>query len=83
MGIMLGNLSVRDIEKRLFIELKEEDKEALETGRQQSANGPWPPGSWHCFDIPFLIQCDGMETAKKVADILNKYPLKGAVQIGW
>lgn len=83
MGIMLGNLSVREIEKRLSIDLKDEDREFLEGSRQESANGPWEPGSWHCFDIPFLIQCDGMETAKKVADILGEYPLKGTVQIGW
>ena len=83
MGIMLGNLSVKDIEKRLSIELKEDDRAFLEGSRQQSANGPWSEGSWHCFDIPFLIQCDGEETAKKVAGILGRYPLKGTVQIGW
>lgn len=83
MAIMLGNLSVLDIEKRLSIELKAEDKDFLEGRRQQNVNVPMEPMSWHCFDIPFLILCDGMETAKKVADILGKYPMKGAVQIGW
>lgn len=84
MAIMLGNLPVSEIERRLSIELKEEDRKVFNENRQETVNRtPLAEGKWHCFDIPFLLMCDREETARKMADILSRYSLKGSIQIGW
>lgn len=84
MVIMLGNLSVKDMEKRLKIELSSEDREALERSRQIAVNNtPLEAGKWHCYDIPFMMMCDTMETAGKFYAMLSKYKIKGTFQIGY
>ena len=84
MPIMLGNLTVRDIERRLGIELTDDERAALEETRQEPINRtPLGPGKWHCFDIPFLIECDTADTVHKIAEILQRHELKGSVQIGY
>lgn len=82
MGICLGNLSVRQIEDRLSIELSEDDRGALSASRQQMAENI-APGKWHCFDLPFVVVCGDMDTAIKVRDILTPYAdkMSGQIQI--
>lgn len=55
MGIMLGNLSVKDIETRLGITLSAEDVAVLQEKRQENVSVPLASGKWHCFDIPFMF----------------------------
>lgn len=84
MAIMLGNLTVRDIEYRLGIELTDDERKAMEESRQEPVNRtPIGPGKWHCFDIPFMIVRDTADTAHKIAGILQRHELKGSVQIGY
>lgn len=84
MSICLGNLSLRQMEDRLGITLTDTDRLEFESNRQEAVNGtPLAPGKWHCFDIPFMLLCDTMETAVRFRDILSKYALKGTFQIGW
>lgn len=83
MGIMLGNLSVSDIERRLSIKFNDEDRKFLSENRQEKINDtPLSCGKWHCFDIPFLLLCDSPETLKKVHEIFKKYDLKGCIKVG-
>ena len=50
---MLGNLSVKDIENRLGIELSEEHRQELNNTHQDKVNDtPLEEGHWHCYDIP-------------------------------
>ena len=65
MSIMLGNLSVSQIEKRLGIEFPEEIREFMKKTHQPEANNIGK-GKWHCFDIPFNLVCGDMETATKI-----------------
>ena len=65
MNIMLGNLGVSEIEKRLGIEFPEEIREFMKKTRQEEANNI-AKGKWHCFDIPFNLVCGDMETATKI-----------------
>lgn len=65
MSIMLGNLSVEQIEKRLGIEFPENIKDFMNKNHQTEANHI-QKGKWHCFDIPFNIVCGDMETASKI-----------------
>ena len=82
MSIMLGDLDVSNIEKRLGITLEDNDRETLISMRQHDAQNI-QPGKWHCFDIPFTCACGGMEAAIKVRDIMQKYSsdMKGQFQI--
>jgi len=63
--MMLGNLSVEQIEKRLGIEFPKEIKEFMKQTHQPNANDV-QYGKWHCFDIPFNLVCGDIETATKI-----------------
>ena len=65
MNIMLGNLSVKQIEERLGIEFPEDTREFLKNSHQAEVSHI-KPGKWHCFDIPFNMVCGDYDTAKKI-----------------
>lgn len=65
MNIMLGNLSITEIEKRLGIEFPEDIREFMKQTHQDSASDI-KPGKWHCFDIPFNLVCGDMDIATKI-----------------
>ncbi len=65
MSIMLGNLTVNEIEKRTGVDFPEDIRKFMNESHQDSAN-TLMPGKWHCYDIPFCLVCADMETAKKI-----------------
>jgi hypothetical protein len=65
MDIMLGNLSVKQIEERLGIEFPEEIREFMKQTHQSNASYIGK-GKWHCFDMPFNLVCGDMEIATKI-----------------
>lgn len=65
MNIMLGNLSVSDIENRLGIEFPKETRIFMKQTHQADATNIGK-GRWHCFDIPFNLVCGDVETATKI-----------------
>lgn len=85
MSIMLGNLTVEQMERRLGITLTKEHRQMLKESRQEPLNTPLEDGKWHCFDIPFMMMCDTKETAEKFRDIIQQYKTRDGVmfQIGW
>ena len=85
MMIMLGNLSLGQIEERTGISISSEDRAELSGMRQEKAENI-APGKWHCFDLPFMIVCGDKPTAEKVLKILSPYDwskAKQALQISW
>lgn len=85
MGIMLGNLTMSQIEERTGISISAEDRAELSGMRQEKAENIGP-GKWHCFDLPFMIVCGDKPTAEKVVKILSAYDwskAKQALQISW
>ena len=85
MGIMLGNLTVRQIEDRTGIKFSDKDVAELNEMRQEKAENI-ESGKWHCFDLPFMIVCGDKPTAEKILNILNVYDwskAKQALQISW
>ena len=80
MSIYLGNLSIRDIEKRLGIEIKQEHREWFTQHHQPDAHNI-KTGKWHCFDIPFTIVCGDMKTAIYVNDALKEFSNQMKTQI--
>lgn len=79
MTIMLGNLSVEQIEERTGISISSVDRAELNRMRQENAEDI-APGKWHCFDCPFLIVCGDKATGEKVAKILTAYDWSKAKQ---
>jgi hypothetical protein len=72
MGIMLGNQSVEQIEKRMGVSFPENIREELLNNRQHSADTSLlDKEEWHCFDIPFTMVCGSMELAQKIFDSMK------------
>jgi len=65
MNIMLGNLSVKQIEERLGIDFPQDIRDFMKETHQSNASNV-AVGKWHCFDIPFCIVCGDVETATKI-----------------
>lgn len=65
MNIMLGNMSIDDIEKRIGINFPEEIRQFMKETYQENAS-KIEKGKWHCFDIPFNIVFGDMEIATKI-----------------
>ena len=82
MGIMLGNLSIKQMEERLGIKLTAEDVKNMwghsSLAKLQSKD------DWHCFDIPFMIACGCMDTAIRINSVLSPYAdqMKCQISIG-
>jgi hypothetical protein len=70
MNIMLGNLTVSEIEKRTGVIFPEELKQLMEKTHQHEASNI-SNGKWHCFDIPFVLVCGGMPLAQEIYDHLR------------
>lgn len=65
MNIMLGNLSVAQIEERLGIEFPQEIRDFMKKSHQSNASNI-AKGKWHCFNIPFNLVCGDIDTATKI-----------------
>lgn len=84
-GIMLGNLSIEDAERRSGVTFPEELRRFMANSHQATATNI-QPGKWHCFDIPFMLVCGDMNTAQTIYDHLTpmqadfKVPLQIGVQ---
>lgn len=63
--IMLGNLSIEDMQKRSGVTFPEELVEFMTPRWQQKAEEVGPD-QWHCFDIPFVLLCGDMKTAVEI-----------------
>jgi hypothetical protein len=72
MEIRLGNLSVEDMGKRAGFEFPEDLKAYMEPRRQQNASNV-AEGEWHCFEMPFMLVCGGVETASEIHNYLKEY----------
>jgi len=65
MNIQLGNLSIKEIERRSGVTFPQPLVEYMETRHQPKADGI-AAGKWHCFDIPFNLLCGDRETATEI-----------------
>ena len=65
MGIMLGNLTIEEMQRRAGVEFPVELIDFMRDKHQSEAQNV-KPGKWHCFDIPFTLVCGDRETAKEI-----------------
>ena len=70
MNIMLGNLTIPEIEKRSGVAFSDELKQLMAETHQPEASNI-AEGKWHCFDMPFTLVCGGMPLAQKIYDHLK------------
>jgi hypothetical protein len=75
--MMLGNLYVADIEKRLGVDFPEPFRSDF-SGRHNPDANYIRPGKWHCFDIPFVLVCGDMAVVELVRD--NLMPLSSEME---
>lgn len=82
-GIMLGNLSVEDIERRTGVSWPDELKQYM-ADKHQARASDIEPGKWHCFDAPFMLVCGDMDTAQAIYNHLAPMhaDFKTPLQIG-
>lgn len=81
--IMLGDLTIGQMEKRSGVQFPAELKVFMADRHQEKAADVLP-GKWHCFDLPFSLVCGDMETAQAVYDFLSPLAasFKEPMQIG-
>lgn len=77
MNILLGNLTVSEIEARLGIQFSPELKTILASSHQEKASDILP-GKWHCYDIPFTLVCGDRQLATTIYEFLK--PLNNALK---
>jgi hypothetical protein len=68
--MMLGNLTVDQMEQRAGVTFPQELKNFMNSCHQPLAEGV-KKGQWHCFDIPFILLCGDMDTAQTIYDHLK------------
>jgi hypothetical protein len=70
MNVRFGNLSADEIEARAGVIFSDELKALLNSTHQANANNI-EHGRWHCFDLPFVMECGGMPLAQKIYDLMK------------
>jgi hypothetical protein len=68
--ILLGNLSVEEIESRLGVAFSKEVKDYMIKNHEMDAM-EIPIGKWHGFDTPFSIYCGDEDTKNKIENDLK------------
>lgn len=83
MNIYLGNLSLADMQRRAGVSFPQELIDFMES-RHQPVIAKIGVGQWHCYDIPFFLQCGDMETAQTIYGHLRALSsgFKEPMQIG-
>jgi len=70
MDIMIGNLSLDEMQERAGFDFPKPLIDYMVDRRQESASNV-KTGMWHCFDIPFTLVCGDKETATEIYNHLK------------
>lgn len=82
MSIMLGHLTVKEIEKRIGIDFPDDVRNFMNVSNQPETSDI-KKGKWHCFDIPFNLVCGDIETAQKIYDSVKNRSRDVKEQLGF
>lgn len=84
-GLILGNLTLNELTKRLGIELTEEHKDFLEVSRVDKVSDSYvknykiAPDTWHAFDLPRTqVHAGSKKMANEISNIFKQYMVDGA-----
>jgi len=73
--IVIGNLSLAEMEKRLKITLRDDHRDFLEQASKD--------GRWRCSRYPFIIVCASEEFCEKIWNIFRQYPITVPFMVGY
>ncbi len=65
MSIMLGNMSIDEMQSRAGVSFPDELVDYMRSRHQPEAEDI-QPGKWHCFDMPFTLVCGDRDTAAEI-----------------
>lgn len=82
--IMFGNLTIEQFEKHCGITLTDEERNVMNSLREQTCEKVKGNKKIHIYDMPFLIECGNAEARKTIIEMLKPYAgdMKTSLQIG-
>lgn len=85
MAIMLGNLSLQQLQDRSGFDFPQEALELLKDRQETVNKTKIADGRWHCFDIPFMVMCGSEQMARDLSMALmsHAHKFKVPLQISW
>lgn len=85
MVIMLGNLTLQQIQDRSGFQFPQEAFELLQNRQEEVNRVKIADGAWHGFDIPFMIMCGSEQMARDLVSILMPHAgkFKTPLQVSW
>lgn len=79
--MLLGNLSLKNVEELFEVKFSEEDKQWLNEHRQEQVDVPLQKDKWHWFLFPRVILVDSIEFASEIYERLKYYPFNEQIRI--
>lgn len=76
MAIYLGNLTIEQFEKRCNITLTEEERDTMNSLREDKCDLVRGNNKIHIYDIPFLIECGNKEARETIINMLLPHAKK-------
>lgn len=80
MGIRLGNLRVEDIEDQLKIKFTKEERDYLNSTRQEDVSIELDTKCWHFFDLPRVLVFGSRKSHARFKEILSNHEISGSIQ---
>lgn len=81
--IMFGNLSIRQVEERLGIELSDKERAELNACHEDNCGKVQGRDVWHCYDMPFEMVVGSRKMADVVCRIFSPYSANRSFLISW
>lgn len=79
-GIRIGNLRVEDIEDQLKIKFTEEEREYLNSARQENISNELDANCWHFYDLPRVLVFGSRRSHSKFKELLANHEISGSIQ---
>lgn len=79
-GIRIGNLRVEDIEDQLKIKFTEEEREYLNSTRQENISNELDANCWHFYDLPRVLVFGSRRSHSKFKELLANHEISGSIQ---
>lgn len=79
-GIRIGNLRVEDIEDQLKIKFTKEERDYLNSTRQEDVSIDLDAKCWHFFDFPRVLVFGSRRSHSKFKEILSNHEISGSIQ---
>ena len=85
MAIMLGNLTLQQIQDRRGFQFPQEALDLLQNRQEKVNRVKIAGGAWHCFDIPFMLMCGSEQMARDLAMVLmpHAHEFKTPLGVSW